>query len=71
MPAKSPEALERKRARRMVRDRAKAKAKRGAAPVVDSPHRKFYAGPAHGLSKSGLRAMLADAVKNTGAADAD
>ena len=75
MPAKSPEAIERRRARRMEKDRAKAAAKRALAkPLLAisaltnlSSAVSFRASDRDiaAMSKSELREMLAQAVRNT------
>ncbi len=69
MPAKSAEAVERKRALRMERDRAKAAAKKsGVAPVVapKKPNRQtmVLVRPVE-MTKSELRAMFAEAMQRT------
>ncbi len=69
MPAKSAEAIERRRALRMERDRAKAAAKKsGVAPVVTpkKPNRQtmVFVRPVE-MTKSELRAMFAEAMQNT------
>jgi hypothetical protein len=72
MPAKSPEAIERKRLHRLAKDRAKAAAKRTQHPkpsIAASPVISFRA-PDRGVSEMGkrdLREMLAEAVRNTAA----
>jgi hypothetical protein len=72
MPAKSPEAIERKRVAANARKQAQRdqvrKSRSGVAkPIVPkSPNRKFFLGPRmRDMSKSELRAMLAEAVRNT------
>jgi hypothetical protein len=74
MPATSPAALERKRIRANQRKKAQRdqvrKSREGVArPAVSvkSPNRKWHIRPAVDMSKSELRAMLAEAVRNTNA----
>lgn len=68
MPAKSAEAIERKRALRMERDRAKAAAKKSgvAPPVRMKPNRQtmVFVRPVE-MTKKELRAMFAEAMQNT------
>lgn len=69
MPAKSPEALERKRLKRMAKDRTKAAAAKSARPaVLVGTGRKWHIGPKMPeMSKADLRDMLAQAMANTAA----
>lgn len=73
MPAKSPEALERKRlnknAARLAKSRAANASVRRSLQASDLPRHKVAArrllGKAPNMSKAQLRAMLAEAVRNT------
>jgi hypothetical protein len=65
MPAKSPEALARKKQRFNERRRAKRIAASQPVQTVTSPHRKWRIGPEVVMSKREMADMLAQAVRNT------
>lgn len=66
MPAASPEALDRKRQRRKQLRQEKKRASASPTIAVKSPNRKWLVGPpAPPMSKSELREMFAQAVRNT------
>lgn len=68
MPAKSQEALARKRQQMNAAKRTKAAKHRGdsAPPIVPSPNRKWHLGPPQRpMSKAELRADFELAMRNT------